>query len=478
MNIPPKGFLMAEKQPDSHHSPENRPVLVSSGSSSTLSTAAASDLQPFSLGRVSSSVTSPSNLSSYTVPVRLDVLYFLLNSAAKAQNALPSIPVCGGQGTFSTCPCSSAQHAVSCSTFCHHSTCGGAPSCSSGQQLPSGGAHHHLGQLQGGYPGQGGFSTGVPGSQNTGYTWLKATHQSDGQSWPGSGWPGSSQPGSSQPNSAATGTSSQATAGWKGHQREEGAGRNNRGNWQGKWSNKGRSWGDRRQGGSESSFRKPGSQNWGREGSSFGSNADSGRRNQEGNRRKMPWDVPEAKRHSDDGRVGWQKNQGKLEPTNPLSKAVGAGPAKPAVPQGGGEDWETDYESEQASSAAQAVVCYPAFQKSQGDTPKTSEDWENECASFSSPPKSRPSIFPLLGLPSKDPRTCATRKESSGSHEDQSKNGGFVSYLKSLHSDPPGKSSSEGSTELVIDTDIESSKLSEVEQSPKNAAGEESKAWE
>ncbi|KAH0631402.1 hypothetical protein JD844_005710 [Phrynosoma platyrhinos] len=468
INIPPKDFLMAEKQSDNRHSSEERPVLVSCGSSSTeLSTAATSGLQPFSLGRLSSSVSSPSNLSSYTVPVRLDVLYFLLNSAAKgAQNTLPSLPAYGGQGTFSTCPCPSAQYALSCSRGCHHSTCNGVTSCTS-IPLPSGGAHH-LGEPQGGCAGQGGFSAGVPGNQNSGQHCLSTTHQRDGKGWPGS----------SQPNSATAWRSNQTTVGWKGHQREEGADRNNRDNRQGRWPSYGRSWGDRRQGTTESNFRKPGFQSWGREGSPFGSNSDSSRKNQEGSRRKMPWDVPDVRRRSNDVRVGWQKNQAKLEPTNSHSKAIDTGPAKSML-QVGGEDWEMDYENKEASSAAQASVSHPAHQKSQGDTPKTSEDWENEYASSSNPPKLRPRTSPLLEAPAKDPGSNTTRKESSGSHADQSKNGGFVSYLKGLYSDLPGKSSSEGSTDLAIDTDMESSKPSEEEQSPKNtAAAEESKAWE
>nr|XP_008115508.1 PREDICTED: lens fiber membrane intrinsic protein isoform X1 [Anolis carolinensis] len=454
---------MADKQASHFSSPEKRPVLLSSSSSSTeLATSASSDLQPFSLGRASTSSVSPSNLSSYTVPVRLDVLYFLLNSAAKgaqsAQNALPSVPTQAGQGPFSTYPYPATQHVVSSCSCCHHSQCGTMPSYATVPH-PVAGANC-LGATQGSFVNQAVLSAGVLGNQNSGQRYV-VTRQGDGK-----GGPGFAQP---QPGNVWR--SRESTTGWMENQRQEGADRGN--SWQGKWPSRGRSWGDRRQGSSEPGSWNTGSKGWGREGSPFGSNSGGGRRNQEWGSRKMPWDAPEAKRRQDDVKVEWPRNHSKPEATSSASKAADTNPAKPSLIQAG-EDWDLDYKSKKASSAPQASVSHPAPQKNQGDAHKASEEWDSEYSPSPNPPKSKPSTSLLFGSCSKDPKSSTAK--IADSRADQSKNGGFASYLKGLSSDLPGKSSSEGSTDLIIETDMELSKDSDEEQSSKSVAGEESKA--
>ncbi|KAJ7304054.1 hypothetical protein JRQ81_011575 [Phrynocephalus forsythii] len=429
---------MAEKKAGINASPERRPVLVSSGSSSTeLSTTGSSDLQPFSLGRG----LSTGNLSSYTVPVRLDVLYFLLNSAAKgAQNALPPLPAQGGQVPMSTCHGPAVYPSgTSCCSGCH-----GVPSCMSTQQHV--GTHHFV-PAQGSYSGHGGSSAGVPGRQDGGHHWVSTTQQSDGRSR--SDW-----------------NRDQSPTGWKDNPRWGGRGQGNRsGNsWQGRPPISGRSYGDRRQGAGGSAPWNSGSQGWRREGPSFGSNAGSNPRNQEGNRRQMSWDIPEAKRRSDGAGMGWQKSQESQE------TAPGKIGSANQVAQGGEEDWEVDYKSEPATSAAAATPASGTASGQEDQGPEAGQNGKDKCAASTGPPTWGLLTSPLPELALKDQGSAAGGKEPGGSHADHSKNSGFVSYLKNLYSDLPVKSSPESSTDLIIDTDVESSKPSEEESSPKSVA--------
>lgn len=128
------------------------------------------------------------------------------------------------------------------------------------------------------------------------------------------------------------------------------------------------------------------------------------------------------------------------------------------------EDWEGNYEKESHSSHL--------------DVPADFSKEENG-ASAADPPKLRVSTSPLPGLTFKAQAVAVTAgKPPVASCMDQSKNGRFVAYLKNLYSDMPKKSSSEGSLDLVIDTDVLLSKPDEEEQSLGNEAGVELKSWE
>ncbi|CAI5781231.1 Hypothetical predicted protein [Podarcis lilfordi] len=152
-------------------SPERRPVLVSSTSSSNEPTSSglSGSLQPFFLGRT----CAPSSLLSLTVPVRLDILYVLINAARGAQCLPPPAPIHDGtQASFSTCHEPPAQCTVSC---CRRSACCCVPGCASGQQQPSGAA-------PGGYGGHRGPNGGVLEQQNYGRHWNSAAERNGGSS--------------------------------------------------------------------------------------------------------------------------------------------------------------------------------------------------------------------------------------------------------------------------------------------------------
>ncbi|XP_061457037.1 uncharacterized protein LOC133372438 isoform X2 [Rhineura floridana] len=446
---------MAKNHQANSSSPERRPVLVSSGSSSSeLSSSGPTKLQPFSLGRVSSFSSSSSNLSSITVPVRLDVLYFLLNSAAKgAQYALPPTPIHGGQGSFAMCHCPAAHSTVSCC----HSSCHSVPSSAGIQQQPGG--VHQQGAPYGGYGGCGGLNSGVREHQNDGCHWTSVAQQGDGKSWS-----------DCSPSHLAGGWKrTQSPMGWKENQRGggEGGDRATGGSWQGKQQNFRRSWGDRRQGTVESSSWKSGLQGWRREGSPFRSSTSNGKRNPEGSHWQNSREAPEAKRSLDGAtRKGWQKTQGTGESASFVGKAKDAGLVKTAA-QESGEDWEVDYESGQSVVPATGSIPCTPHQNDHSNTSEASEDWEKECASSADPPKLRLLTSPLPESASKDQGVTAA---------DWSKKGRFLRYLKNLYTDLPGKSSSEGSTDLTIDTEVKPSEPDEEEQSLENAAVAESKS--
>ncbi|KAL8219394.1 UNVERIFIED_CONTAM: hypothetical protein K2H54_023586 [Gekko kuhli] len=432
---------MAEKYPAPGNSANEKPVLLSpcSSSSEPSLSGGPSELQPYSRSRVS----SPSNQSSVVVPVRLDVLLFLLNSAARgAHYALPPESVQGGQGSPSTCHhCPAAQRVPNC--------CGCSSTCHSASQ-PSG-THQ--------YGGDYGRGVGATVSHDNRHVRDVSGHRRDGKGWP---------------NASSTGDWKvpQSPMGWQDKPQGEGRGRDNGDNWQGRRQGFGRTWGDRRHGAGDSASWRSGSQDWRKEGSTFGSNYTNNKRTQEGGPRP-PWDAPDAKRPMGNARVDWPKGQGTKEPIRFPDKPADDGRGKPAI-QENEEDWETDYERDQTSSATPGTVSH----SSPSDVPADLSKEEN-CASAADPPKPSALTSPLLESAFKAQTVVAAPgKPPVPSCADQSKNGGFVAYLKNLYSDLPKKSSSEGSSDLVIDTDVESSKPDEEEQAPENEAGRELKSWE
>ncbi|XP_053124464.1 uncharacterized protein LOC128333235 [Hemicordylus capensis] len=444
---------MAEKYPANHNSPERRPVLVSSHSStSEPSPSGPSDLQPFSLGRVSSST----NLSSITVPVRLDVLYFLLTSAARgAQHALQPTPLQGGQGSFPACHVPATQYSLSCCGC--PSSCHSVPGVATVVQQVSG-AQQAIGVPQG--RAHGGQNAGVMESRNNGPRWSSNGQRSDGNSW--------SRVNQNQPDSSGSWRRAQFSGGWQENPRREMGG--GQGNWQGRRQNFSSPWGDQRQGMADSAPWKSGSQDRRREAPPLGPNASNRRRTQEGCHWQTPRDAPDAKRRPDSARMGWQKSQ---ESPRFVGKTAAAGPVEKA-PQESGEDWDMDYEREQAVPKAPEMASHASSR--QVDTSK-----DAEIALPADAPKPRLMVSPPPEPPSKDQESATAREQPAVPRTDWSKSAGFVSYLKSLYSDPSGKSSSEGSTDLVIDlskTEEEEPSLENAKQCLENAADGKMKSCE
>ncbi|KAM6427831.1 uncharacterized protein PHA67_002878 [Liasis olivaceus] len=442
---------MAEKQlPVNSDAPERRPVLVSSGSSSSeLSTSGASELHPFSLGRLSSS-----HLSSLTVPVRLDVLYFLLNSAAKgAQSAVAPVPTPSGQGSVSACHCPVALQAVSCCNSCHHpspNAYDGAPYAG----RPSG--PHHDETACGNYGRHGRLGTGIPDRQNN--KWIRVSQRNGGKNWSGS----------LQADLARGWRNSQSPLGWQEKQRDEG-GRHGKGdNWQGKQANFRKSWGNRRESLAESTPWNSDSLDRRREGtSSFGVPSVNIKKNRDGNCWQAMCDAPEDQRHVAHTQIGWQKSQGIQEPAAELTDTTG--PDKR-------EDWEAEYENTQETSNAPECFSSSSLQSKKMDTSKAGGGYDVEWAASADPPKQKPETSPLPNSVSQDQARTSIEKELAKSRSDCSKNGRFARYLQGLYSDMPGKSSSECSTDLAINPDAESPSW-EKEEAAKMAADGESKPW-
>ncbi|XP_053254181.1 uncharacterized protein LOC128418490 [Podarcis raffonei] len=434
-------------------SPERRPVLVSSTSSSNEPTSSglSGSLQPFFLGRT----CAPSNLLSLTVPVRLDILYVLINAARGAQCLPPPAPIHdGAQASFSTCHEPPAQCAVSC---CHRSACCCVPGCASGQQQPSGA--QQCGAAPGGYGGHRGPNGGVLEQQNYGRHWNSAAERNGG----------SSRSDYSQPHAAGGWKRAQPHTGWRGNQRGGGEGEHgNGGRWQEKRQDFDRAWGNRRQGAVESSSWNSGPQGWRRGGSSFGSSASSMKRNQEGNRWQSAQDAPEAKRCMFGARE-WQKTQGTGDPATFVGKAVDAGPAKSAALEDG-EDWEAEYESEPAVPAATEGAPHASHQDDKSDSCKVSDDAEGECVTSAHPPKPELSVSPLPRSDVKDQGASDGRGKECAA-DWSSKEDRFATYLKNLYSDVPEKSSSEGDADLTVGIAVDPLTLDEEEQSRENVAG-------
>ncbi|KAJ6663552.1 hypothetical protein lerEdw1_009631 [Lerista edwardsae] len=449
---------MAEPRSPSSSSPESRAVQVFSCSTSTEpAPPGSSDLQPISLG----SVSSPSSLSSAMIPVRLDVLYFLLSSAFKgAQHGFPTVPVHCGPGALATCRGPAPQLAPSCCGC--HSACHGMVGCaplqqSTGVQQQSAGLPQQPAgiQQQGGpLVGYGWPSPGVTDGRNHRFGWGGNLQQSSGDSWSGA----------SQPSSAGHWRRGQSSADWQENPRKEGGGgggREGRGqggrdHWQGKRPNFQRSWGHHRHGAADSAPRKPGSQDSGREASSFGSNSGNGKRGQE----CSPWQAlrggPDAKKRPDGSGTRWSSAA--------VGRTAGATQAKTGG-QEGEEDWEAEYESGgSAAPPAPRILPLPP-PNDQAGLPKAGEGWDEGCSPPAALPKPRLAISLLPESATKDLGAAATGETPAASPLDQSRSDGLASDLRSLCADPPGKSSSEGSSNLVIDTDVESLKPEEDELS-------------
>ncbi|XP_077192516.1 uncharacterized protein LOC143837276 [Paroedura picta] len=444
---------MAEKYPGHSSSATGKPVHGSPCSSSGEPLCpGSSELQPYSRSHVTfpsnqtswSHVTSPSNQASVMVPVRLDVLLFLLNSAARgAQCALPPAPVQVVQGSPSPChhgpPAQRAPSGCGCPTACHSLS------------QPSG-THQYGGDCSSCVGGSGSHGD-RPSRDGSG-------HRRDGRSWPRTSPTG----GWKRP---------QSPVGWQEKPRGERRGRDNGDNWQGRRESFGRSRGDRRPDTGYPASWRSGAQDVRKDGSTFGSNYTSNKRTQERGLRP-PWGAPDAKRPMENAKVGWPRDQGTEESTSFPLKPAGGEP----VVQEKGEDWETDYEAESIGAAAPGAVA----SSSRSDVPADLSE-AGDCASTAEPPRQRVSPSSLPELASKGQPIAAASaagQPPAASGTDRSKNGGFVNYLKNLYSDLPKTSSSEGSSDLVIDMDVESSKPEEEEEvpSPEKEAGGEPKSWE
>lgn len=156
------------------------------------------------------------------------------------------------------------------------------------------------------------------------------------------------------------------------------------------------------------------------------------------------------------------EQQTKPSPTF-VGNAAGAAQAKTGG-QENEEDWEAEYESRGSAVPPAPRILPLSSQNDHEDLPKTGEDWDEGCTPPAVPPKPRMAISLLPELATKGQGAAAVGKPSASSLG-QSKNEGFTRDPQSLYSDPPGKSSSEGSSNLVIDTDVESVKPEEDELS-------------
>lgn len=452
---------MAENQlPVNGEAPERRLVLMPSGSSSKeISTPGASELHPNSLGHV----TSSSNLSSLTVPVRLDVLYFLLNSAAKGtQNALAPLPIQSGQGSVSACHGPGALQAGSCCNSCQptcHKASGSAPyawHASEPHRDETVYRHCHS---------HGQSSTGIPDRQNNQRVGRVAPWE-DGKNWSGS----------PQTDPRRGWKRSQSPLGWKERQRDEG-GRYWKGdNWQGEEGNFRKSWSNHRESQVESTPWSSGSLNRKREGTSFGEPSLDMKRKRDGNCWQEMRDAPKGQRYLTHGQIDWQKNQGPQESASfrDNTKAV---EMTTTTGQDKSEDWEAEYESTQETASAPDCSSRSSLQKKKMNTSEAGDNYDVECVPSTDLPKQKLETPPLPKYLCQDQAATSTEMEPTSSDADWRKNGRFANYLQSLYSDVPEKSSSECSTDLTIDIDPEKSRPEE-EEAMKSAPDGESKPLE
>lgn len=156
------------------------------------------------------------------------------------------------------------------------------------------------------------------------------------------------------------------------------------------------------------------------------------------------------------------------QPTQPPLTSVGHATAAAQDKTGGQEneeDWEAEYESG-GSAVPPAPRALPlASQSGQAALPKEGEGWDEGGSAPAVLPKPKLASSLLPELATKGQEATAVGELPVAQPLDPSKSDGFTSDLRSLYTDPPGKSSSEGSSNLVIDTDVESLKPEEDELS-------------
>ncbi|XP_042715205.2 uncharacterized protein LOC122174587 [Chrysemys picta bellii] len=320
---------------------------------------------------------STGGLSSITVPVRLDALSYLLNSALLgACMARTQTPLSGGQGPLATGHGGPTPLALG--SRCHpHYCCSPQPACANPQQ-PNGARQAWVGCCGGGAMGQSSTSCSQEASRG----------HADGQNCS----PRWDQRGSASP----------------------------------------RGWGENRRAGGQKDFNRPwgggkprgevDSAPWkaGLGGSRNGPGRaqDSGyaprKRNQDG----RPWGTPESKRWSS----GWPQRRGSGAEETESAKAAR-------------EDWEEDYKGSaaQGSVLEEATSSQPNLPASQGG-----EDWEKEYEKSREPPKSAPAVPPLPEVASKA-QTASLQEKTTPLPP--SKDSSFSSYLENLFTDLPRESS-------------------------------------
>ncbi|XP_026540360.1 uncharacterized protein LOC113423258 [Notechis scutatus] len=445
---------MAENQkPVNHEALERRLVLMPPGSSTKdMSTSGASDLHPNSLGHV----TSSSNLSSLTVPVRLDVLYFLLNSAAKgAQNALAPLPIQSGQGSVSACHGLGASQAGSCCNSCQptcHKASGSAPYA----WHPS--TPHRDDTV---YRNSYSHGSGIPDRQHN--QRARVAQWDGGKNWSGS----------PQADPARGWKRSQSPLGWKERQRDEG-GRYWKGdNWQRKEGNFRKSWSNPRESLAESTPWSSGSPNSKREGASFGEHTLNVKRKRDGNCWQEMCDGPKGQRYSTHGQIEWPRKQGPQQPAS-VNDNTAVAEMTTTTGQDKAEDWEAEYQNIQETASAPECFSNSSLQDKEMNTSEAGDSYDIECAPSTDLLKQKLETSPLPKSLSQDQAATSTEMEPTASDSDWKKNGRFAHYLLSLYSDVPEKSSSECSTDLTIDIDPEKSRPEE-EEAMKGAPDEESK---
>lgn len=440
--------------------PERRLVLMPSGSSSKeMSTPGTSELHLNSLGHV----TPSSNLSSLTVPVRLDVLYFLLNSAAKgAQNALAPLPIPSGQGSVSACHGPGALQAGNCCNSCQptcHKASGSAPYAWHSS------APHRDETIYRSCHSHGQSSTGIPDRQNN--QRVRVAQWDDGKNWSGS----------PQADPARGWKRSQSPLGWKERQRDEG-GRYWKGdNWQGKEGNFRKSWSNHRENLAESTPWSSGLPNRKREStSSFGESSLNIKKQRDGNCWQEMRDASKGQRYSTHAQIDWQKIQrpqesdGFVDNTTAVERTTTTGQDK-------SEDWEAEYKNTQETIGAPECFASSSLKNKEMNTYKAGDGYDVEGVPSTDLPKQKLEISPLPKSLSKDQAATSTEMEPTTSDSDWKKNGNFAHYLQSLYSDVPEKSSSECSTDLTIDIDSEKSRPEE-EEAMKSVPDGESKPLE
>ncbi|XP_070621038.1 uncharacterized protein [Erythrolamprus reginae] len=432
--------------------PERRLALMPSAASST---SGASELHPNSLGHV----TSSSTLSSLTVPVRLDVLYFLLNSAAKGAQMAP-LPTQSGQGSVSTCHGPGALQAGSCCTGCHptcHKASGGAPYALHPSTPPRDEtvyrSFHSPGRLSG----------GIPDRQNN--QPVRVAQWDDGKNWSGS----------PRADPARGWKRSQSPLRWK--ERDEG-GRYWKGDqWQGKEGNFRKSWTNQRETLAESTPWSSGFPNRKREGvSPFRDYSLNVKQKQEGTCWQERRDAPKGQRYSTRAQVDWPRKQGPQESASFVDKAA-AVEMTPSTGQDKSEDWEAEYESTQETASVPESFSNPSLPNKVMKTCEAGGNGELEWVPTTDLPKQILETSPLPKPLGQDQEATSTEMEATSSVSNWRKDGRFGHYLQSLYSDVLEKSSSGSSTDLTIDTDPEKSKPEE-EEAMKSASDGESKPLE
>ncbi|KAL7981098.1 hypothetical protein Chor_005332 [Crotalus horridus] len=443
--------MAGNQQPVRGETPETRLILMPSGSSSKEMSASGASEHPNSLGHV----TSSSNLSSLTVPVRLDVLYFLLNSAAKgAQNALAPLPIQNGQGSIPACRGPVALQAGSCCASCRptcHNAAGSAPYAWCPRAPPCDETVYRN------CYSDGRLSTGIPDRQNN--QRIRAAQWDDGKNWSGS----------TQADPARGWKRSQSPLGWKERQRDEG-GRYRKGdNWRGKQGDSRKPWSNHRESLAESTPWSSGSLNRKREATSFGEPSLNIKQKRDGNCWPEMCDGSKGQRYLTHAQIEWQKNQGPQEPASFIDNTAAAQMTS-TTGQDKREDWEAEYKSTQETSSAPECS---SLQSKEMNTSEAGDSYGVESAPSTDLPKQILESSPQFPKSvSQDQAATPTEMEPTASDSNWRKNGRFVHYLQSLYSDVPEKSSSECSAELTINIDAEKSKPEEEEEEATKSASD------